>query len=62
MLGEETDSALDEEEIEDADNSVDEIDDDEASDTGSIIPETVTRFADKLLSGLPPRLYKFFRI
>ena len=57
MLGEETDSALDEEEIEDADNSVDEIEDDEASDTGSIIPETVTRFADKLLSGLPPRLY-----
>ena len=54
MQTEETDSALDEDEI-DADNVFDDIDDDEISDRGSIIPETVIQFADGMLARLPPR-------
>ena len=54
MQTEETDSALDEDEI-DADNVFDDVDDDEISDAGSIIPETVIQFADGMLSRLPPR-------
>ena len=55
MQNEETDSALDEDDIEDADKSADYIEDDEMSDTGSLIPDTVIKFADGMLGGLPPR-------
>ena len=50
-MDEESDSALEEEEMED----IADLDDEDVDDSVSIIPETVIRFADGLLSKLPPR-------
>ena len=51
LLDEESDSALEEEEMED----IADLDDEDVDDSLSIIPETVIKFADGLLSKLPPR-------
>ena len=51
MLHEDTDSALEEEEMEDRTD----LEDDDVDDSVSIIPETVIKLADGLLSKLPPR-------
>ena len=55
LLNEETDSALEEDDLEDGSKSAEDVDDEDISDSGSIIPETVIQFADGLLSKLPPR-------
>ena len=51
LLNEDTDSALEEDEMEDRTD----LEDDDVEDSVSIIPETVIKFADGLLSKLPPR-------
>ena len=56
MQNEETDSALDDED--DVDKFSDDIEDDDTSGPGSMIPETVIKFADGMLAGLPPRYEK----
>ena len=55
LLHEETDSALEEDELDNGSKSADDIEEDDVSDAGSIIPDTVIQFADGLLSKLPPR-------
>ena len=50
-MNEDTDSALEEDEMEDRTD----LEDDDVEDSVSIIPETVIKFADGLLSKLPPR-------
>jgi len=59
LLNEETDSALEEDELDEGSKSAEEVEDDDVSDAGSIIPETVIQFADGLLSRLPPRWRNF---
>ena len=51
LLNEDTDSALEEDEMEDRTD----LEDDDVEHSVSIIPETVIKFADGLLSKLPPR-------
>jgi len=59
LLHEETDSALEEDELDNGSKSADDIEDDDVSDAGSMIPDTVIQLADGLLSKLPPRWRNF---